>query len=104
MSKLSILKFHPKAPMVRAAAGRDLFFQIIQKMSFSSFLAFFRFFRPRSERAWALVRFFVYFPSEIFESEKYHFEAGKPGDKIISQRSILTIFVTSYLKTVKNFW
>ena len=90
--------------MLRAAAGRDVFFQIIQKISFSSFLKFFRFFRPQIRARLSARRFFVYFPREIFESEKFRFEAGKPGEKIISQKSILTIFVTSYLKTVKNFW
>ena len=77
MSKLSILKFHPKPPMLRAAAGRDVFFQIIQKMSFSSFMEFFRFFRPQIRARLSARRFFVYFPSEIFESEKFRFEAGK---------------------------
>ena len=89
--------------MLRAAAGRDLY-RIIQKMSFSSFMEFFRFFRPQIRARLSARRFFVYFPREIFESEKFRFEAGKPGEKIISQKSILTIFVTSYLKTVKNFW
>ena len=98
MSKLSILKFYPKLPMVRATAGRDLFFQIIQK-SFSSFLAF----SSLSAR-----EIFRLFSEWNFRNRKISFwgreaRANYFARAIISQRSILTIFVTSYLKTVKNY-